>query len=148
MSEEIEFARCSTSGKLEDFISRAQLALVYPHQNPLLFAQDRPPHLSDNAGVHFSPNIVCITVASPTLPDLSFYDLPGLIGQSEDADDVEFVRALVTKYVEDEESLVLVTCSLGVDIATSSAGGLARARKATGRCIGKLVMDKKNLLQC
>jgi hypothetical protein len=88
----------------------------------------------------FSPNVVYIHVTGPELPALSFYDLPGIIGQAERAADqylVKFVRDLVTEYVRDSESLILVTCSLENDIANSTAGGIARDLKATDRCIGK-----------
>jgi len=89
----------------------------------------------------FSPNVVCIHVTGPELPALSFYDLPGIIGQAESADNdylVKFVKDLVTDYIKDPESLILVTCSLENDIHNSTASGIARELKATDRCIGTL----------
>jgi hypothetical protein len=89
----------------------------------------------------FSPNCVCIYVSAPHLPSLSFYDLPGIIGQSEDPSTqylVKFVRDLVTDYVRDSEALILVTCALDNDIHNSTAAGIAREWNATGRCVGVL----------
>jgi hypothetical protein len=103
-----------------------------------------PPHpLSHDPETYhqakFSPNVVCIHVTGPELPALSFYDLPGIIGQAESTDTgylVKFVKDLVIEYIKDPESLILVTCSLENDIANSTAGGIARDLKATNRCIG------------
>lgn len=96
---------------------------------------------TDKLTTQFSPNVVCISVSQPGLPALSFYDLPGIIGQAESIESqflVKFVRDLVSEYIEDAESLVLVTCSLANDIANSSAGGIAREKNMTDRCIGVL----------
>jgi hypothetical protein len=78
---------------------------------------------------------------------LSFYDLPGIIGQAESEEEqflVKFVRDLVVDYVRDAESLILVTCSLENDIANSTAGGIARAEQATDRCIGTFNLLSKD----
>ncbi|KAJ4349554.1 uncharacterized protein N0V89_008170 [Didymosphaeria variabile] len=145
--QEIPFAACGSPDELEEKIRRAQLALVHPLEDPTIFAQGRAStlHPDQTHKVNFSPNIVCIYLAHPTLPDLSFYDLPGIISQSENPDDVPFVKQLVQDYVEDPDALVLVACSLAADIATSLASGYARDRWGAGhRCIG--VLTKPDLL--
>ncbi|EUC29865.1 hypothetical protein COCCADRAFT_29151 [Bipolaris zeicola 26-R-13] len=136
----VPFATTDNPEELEHIIGRAQLATITPlahyeeFLNPSL-------NLGEDHRCEFSPNIVCISISQPGLSSLSFYDLPGIIGQAETEDKkflVKFVRDLVTKYVRDPESLILLCCSLETDIANSSAGGIARDLKAVDRCIGVL----------
>ncbi|KAL5422835.1 hypothetical protein PMIN04_004351 [Paraphaeosphaeria minitans] len=144
---EVSFASCSSPEELEEVIGRAQLALVHPLEDATRFAQGRGSTLNPEQThkVNFSPNIVCIYLSAPTLPNLSFYDLPGIISQSENPDDVKLVKQLVQGFVEDEDAIVLVACSLAADIATSIASGYARTRWGAGeRCIG--VLTKPDLL--
>jgi hypothetical protein len=123
--------------KLELVISRAQLATISPLVDPTEFLKPSIAHLNEFHRCKFSPNIVEITISHPDLPALSFYDLPGIIGQADTASEVKFVRDLVIEYVKDPEALILVTCSLANDIANSVAGGIARELKADKRCVGK-----------
>jgi len=78
---EVPFATCGSPGELEEVIRRAQLALIHPLEDATVFAQGRASTLNPEQThkVNFSPNIVCIYVAHPSLPNLSFYDLPGTI---------------------------------------------------------------------
>jgi hypothetical protein len=141
---------------LEDLIARAQMATLSPMSDPMDFlppsSLDRNPDTYQQ--MQFSPNVVCIHVTMPELPALSFYDLPGIIGQAESADShflVKFVKDLVIEYIKDPESLILVTCSLENDIHNSTAAGIARDLKATNRCIGMLSPDNirpRNFLIC
>ncbi|KAF1976893.1 P-loop containing nucleoside triphosphate hydrolase protein [Bimuria novae-zelandiae CBS 107.79] len=145
--QEVKFADCDSPEELEDVIRCAQLALLHPLEDPAVFAQGRFTPLEEDLGhaVNFSPNIVCIDVSHSSLPNLSFYDLPGLISQSENPADVPLVKQLVQDYVQDPDALVLVACSLAADIATSMASGLARFEwGAADRCVG--VLTKPDLL--
>ncbi|KZM24164.1 uncharacterized protein EKO05_0010821 [Ascochyta rabiei] len=134
------FAQTDDPGRLEHLIRCAQRATLSPFQNPGSFLDPT----FDDRGIHktlFSPNIVCIAVSKPGLPPLSFYDLPGMIGQAETEEEeftVPLVERLVTKFIKDPEALVLVTCALENDIANSIAAGLARKLKVTDRCMGVL----------
>ncbi|KAJ4345973.1 hypothetical protein N0V95_005838 [Ascochyta clinopodiicola] len=134
------FAQTDDPGHLEYLIRCAQRATLSPFENPSSFLDPA----FDDRGIHrtlFSPNIVCIAVSKPGLPPLSFYDLPGMIGQAETEEEeytVPLVERLVTKFIMDPEALVLVTCALENDIANSIAAGLARKLKVTGRCMGVL----------
>ena len=121
---------------LEQIIGRAQLAIISPLVDYKEFLKASKVHLDAFHRCKFSPNVVCISITHPGLPALSFYDLPGIVGQAEDPLEVKFVRDLVVEYVKDPEALILVTCAMDNDIANSTAGGIARAMKATGRCIG------------
>lgn len=78
--QEFKFGQCKTPDELEGAIRRAQLALVHPLEDPVGFACDRiaPIDQDECHMVNFSPNIVCIHVTQPGLPNLSFYDLPGM----------------------------------------------------------------------
>jgi len=134
------FAQTDNPGDLEYLIRCAQRATLSPLENSERFL-DRT---FDDRNIHktlFSPNIVCIAVSKPGLPPLSFYDLPGMIGQAETMDEeytVPLVKSLVTKYIMGPEALVLVTCALENDVANSIAAGLARDLKVTDRCMGTL----------
>ena len=133
------FAQTDDPNQLENLIRCAQRATLSPLENPESFLNPA----FDDHDIHktlFSPNIVCIVISKPGLPPLSFYDLPGLIHQAETDEEeytVPLVKALVTKYVKDPDALVLVTCALEVDIATSDAAGLARRLGVADRCLGK-----------
>jgi len=138
------FASTNDPSQLEEIIRRAQLAIISPWTDPKEFLQPSTDHTEADQRCRFSPNVVCITIAHPDLPALSFYDLPGIVGQAEDPLEVKFVRDLVTEYVKDPEALILVTCAMDNDIANSTAGGIARQLKATNRCIGTLTSFPPN----
>jgi hypothetical protein len=134
------FASTEDSHQLEELIARAQTAIINPMMDYKEFLKAPIGALGDYHSCEFSPNVVFIAISHPDLPALSFYDLPGIIGQAESPETgylVDFVHDLVTDYVKDPEALILVTCSLENDIANSTAGGIARKLHATDRCIGK-----------
>jgi len=136
----VHFADTENPHELEEIIARAQLAIINPMTPYTEFLGSTVTALRKKLHCDFSPNIVCIEISHPDVPSLSFYDLPGIINQAETVDKeylVESVRNIVMDYVSDEESLILVTCSLDTDIANSTAGGIARKLGATDRCIGK-----------
>ncbi|KAF2633997.1 hypothetical protein BU25DRAFT_427385 [Macroventuria anomochaeta] len=136
----IPFAQTDNPAHLEHLIHCAQRATLSPLENPDSFLDPS----FDDSDIHrtlFSPNIVCITVSKPGLPPLSFFDLPGLIGQAENDDEASIlplVEKLVTKYIMDPEALILVTCALKTDVANSIAAGLVKKRNVTDRCMGVL----------
>jgi hypothetical protein len=136
-SKTVEFITTTDPTKLEGIIGRAQLAIVSPMIDYKEFTASSITHLAKEHKCNFSPNVVCISIIHADLPALSFYDLPGIIGQADESSDVKFVRSLVVDYIKDPEALVLVTCSMENDIANSMAGGIARELKAIDRCIGK-----------
>jgi hypothetical protein len=140
----VDFMSTDDPGQLEQIIVRAQLATTHPFVEYEKFRQPDISHLKDEHSCSFSPNVICISISQPGLPALSFYDLPGIIGQSDTPEDVTFVKNLVTEYIKDPEALVLVTCSMETDIANSTAGGIARSLRATDRCIGKPVIPLRS----
>ncbi|CAE7212875.1 hypothetical protein CFE70_009609 [Pyrenophora teres f. teres 0-1] len=137
----VHFAETDDPNELERIIARAQMAAISPLTDYREFLRPTLAGLGEQYRCEFSPNIVCISITHPDLPALSFYDLPGIIGQAESPESqflVKFIRDLVTDYIQDPEALILVTCSLENDIANSTAGGIARNLNATDRCIGVL----------
>ncbi|PSN75174.1 hypothetical protein BS50DRAFT_34096 [Corynespora cassiicola Philippines] len=138
---EISFGNADSPEKLAELIQHAQIAVLNPGQDASTFL---PGCVSPNYSARqaeFSPNLVGIEISYSGLPDLSFYDLPGIIGQSEDESTeylVQFVHDLVSNYIKDDQALILVTCSLSNDIHNSTAAGMARKHKATDRCVGVL----------
>lgn len=132
------FAQVDDPEALEDRIRQAQRATLSPLEDPRSFLDPS----FDDRDIHktlFSPNVVCITVSKPGLPPLSFYDLPGIIGQAEieeEAYTVHLIKALVTKYMLHKEALVLLTCTLENDVHNSNTAGLARELGVTDRCLG------------
>jgi hypothetical protein len=138
---EDDFATTTSPDELEELIARAQLAILSQDVDQTLFLREPLENLKyAYPRADFSPNVVCIYITQPGLPPLSFYDLPGIIGQSEDASKqhlVPFVKDLVAEYVANPQTLVLVTCSLATDVANSTAAGIARGKNASERCIGR-----------
>jgi hypothetical protein len=147
MSEQ-HFDTTNSREQLQDLIGRAQTALVCPRA-PLSVFVNQPKALfpAQTSRCDFSPNVVIIEITAPELPNLSFYDLPGIIGQSRDPKKpflVQFVRDIVTDYIKDPDALILLACSLNNDIATSAAGGLVRAHGSEARCVGVLTKPDKS----
>ncbi|KAF2192948.1 P-loop containing nucleoside triphosphate hydrolase protein, partial [Zopfia rhizophila CBS 207.26] len=142
LSPERDFATTNNRADLKTLIYRAQLAILNPGQNPMSYVPGSTDEIvSDHCQIEFSPNTVCIYISAPGLPNLSFYDLPGIITQVQDRSKrylTKLVKELVAEYVEDPNALVLLACSLEVDIQVSSAASIADEKGAAGRCVGVL----------
>lgn len=134
--EVLDFASTKNFDDLEEIIRRAQLAIINPLSDPKEFLNSAKNFAGQENQVRFSPNVVCISITQPGLPALSFYDLPGIVGQADDPLEVKFVQDLVTEYVKNPEALILVTCAMDSDVANSTAGGISRKLNAANRCIG------------
>ena len=91
--------------------------------------------------VKFSPNVVRLDISGPNLPNLSFYDLPGVINQSEVAEEeylVNLVKNLVKEYIKADDCINLLAIPMTDDPANSSASRLIREVKAEARTVGVL----------
>jgi hypothetical protein len=86
----------------------------------------------------FSPNIVQIKISAPGYPNLSFYDLPGLVGQTKQSHVVKLIGQLVHSYIKNKNSMVLLVLPLAQKIEKSWALGVARQEKAAERALGIL----------
>lgn len=95
----------------------------------------------------FSPNTVAIEVKGPGLPDLSFYDMPGVFRNAKHEEDqflVKVVENLVRRYISHEKAIILWAVPMNHDPETSSTYALIRNLHAQNRTIG--VMTKADLL--
>ncbi|KAF2494444.1 P-loop containing nucleoside triphosphate hydrolase protein [Lophium mytilinum] len=139
----VPFMRVDNKDDLRDAIHRAQLALLNPGKPSASYASGPVQAIGDSNGLQceFTPNVVSIEISGPGMINLSFYDLPGIINQTEDEDKpwlVSIVRNLACKYIESPNTIVLLAKSMEVDPQNSSAARLAQEEGANNRCIGVL----------
>lgn len=95
----------------------------------------------------FSPNIVALEIKGPGLPDLSFYDLPGVFQSPEKEEDeyvVKVVEKLTLEYITREKAIIMWALPMNVDLENSTCLGIIRRAKAAPRTIG--VMTKADQL--
>ena len=146
--ESIELQTVTDKEKLERYIWLAQKAALTPGMDPREFFKGNGNPRASAQREEFSPNAVCLDISDRDIPNLSFCDLPGIINQTESEEDeylVDVVRSLVKEKLEGETTLILLACSMGYDIQTSSAASLVRKAHAEHRCVG--VLTKPDLLQ-
>lgn len=67
---------------VEATLRRAQRAILRPSIDPSKFLDDSDIGAGGSPAQSFSTNRVCINVEGPAVPDLSFYDLPGICSDS------------------------------------------------------------------
>lgn len=90
---------------------------------------------------------MAIEVKGPNLPDLSFYDMPGVFRNAKHEEDqflVKVVENLVRSYISHEKAIILWAVPMNHDPETSSTFTLIRSLSAQDRTIG--VMTKADLL--
>ncbi|KAI1074245.1 P-loop containing nucleoside triphosphate hydrolase protein [Whalleya microplaca] len=95
----------------------------------------------------FSPNIVALEIKGPGLPDLSFYDLPGVFLSPEKEEDeyiVRVVKNLTREYIRREKAIIMWALPMNADSENSISLGIIREAKAVDRTIG--VMTKADQL--
>jgi hypothetical protein len=100
-----------------------------------------------NAAAQFSPNIISLEIKGPELPDLSFYDLPGVFlspDQEEDEYIVKVVRNLTRDYIRRETAIIMWALPMNADPENSISLGIIREAKAANRTIG--IMTKADKL--
>lgn len=91
--------------------------------------------------VKFSPNIIRLDISGPGLPNMSLYDLPGVINIHEIAEEqylVGLVKNLVMEYVQDSRCIILLTLPMTDDPVNSTAFDLIRRAGAESRTVGVL----------
>ncbi|KAJ6552047.1 P-loop containing nucleoside triphosphate hydrolase protein [Mycena vulgaris] len=120
---------------VELWLRRAQAAILSPHlpRGDFLTKTDHelrnaPP---DAERLPFSKNAVMVALCDPTITDLSFVDLPGLI-QNERADVIEVVRDLVVSRINSDNTLILVTIPMSDDLQNQQAARLAKDADPAG----------------
>ncbi|KAI0324481.1 hypothetical protein GY45DRAFT_1262750 [Cubamyces sp. BRFM 1775] len=114
---------------VELMLRRAQAAVLNPHiglEQFLTKDAEELETLVKSAKQRFSPNVVCVDLVGPGLPDLSFVDLPGLIQNDEGNGDVQLVENLVRSYISSSNTVILLTLPMTDDLQNQKAGLLAR----------------------
>ncbi|QIX01543.1 hypothetical protein AMS68_007060 [Peltaster fructicola] len=144
--ETTHFATVTEKSQLGEILRRAQLALLNPRNDPQRYATVTLEN--EQTLVGFSPNLVCLSIKGPELPEFAFYDLPGSINVVDDESQqhlVRFVEELVKHFIRQDQTLIMLACASDVDIENSTTFRFIRDCKAVNRCLG--VMTKPDLLQ-
>ncbi|KAI9046274.1 putative dynamin GTPase [Aspergillus affinis] len=127
---------------VQEAIKWAQIAILNPGHAPSDYMPGRNADATMDCQVKFSPNVVRLDISAPNFPNLSFYDLPGVISQAEFDDErylVALVENLVRQYISQENCIVLQTLPMTDDATNSSAGRIMRdVRGAIERTLGVL----------
>ena len=120
----------------------AQVATLNPQSSHKDYIPTSPAFKADrNCQVKFSPNVVQLEISGPNLPNLSFYDLPGVINVSDVPEEsylVDLVKNLVRQYIKADNCINLLALPMTDDPANSSASRLIRDEEAGARTIGVL----------
>ncbi|KAL9124652.1 MAG: hypothetical protein Q9217_006038 [Psora testacea] len=139
-AEDFHFATITSKSEVPDVLYRAQLATLNPGSAYEKYMPEQPASAAKHQ-VKFSPNIVRLDISGPGLPNLSFYDLPGVINVSDISGEeylVTLVKNLVKSYVSADDSINLLAIPMTDDPANSSALRLIGEVKAEARTIGCL----------
>ena len=145
---------------IEKVLRWAQVAILNHNQNHELFipkdianddtgedAEALARAESNTEAAKFSPNTVALEIKGPDLPDLSFYDLPGVFVNAQHDEDQYLVRVvenLTREYISHPGAIILWAVPMNTDAMTSSTFKIIREMKAEKRCLG--VMTKADLL--
>ncbi|KAI2402087.1 hypothetical protein LOZ67_000843 [Ophidiomyces ophidiicola] len=140
--EEILFDTLTDKSMLEKVLKWAQIATLNPARSPKDFGPDNDNDTYTFTQVKFSPNVVRLDISAPGFPNLSFYDLPGVINVAEIEEEkylVTLVENLVKEYIKADNTIVLLTMPMTDDATNSSAARIVREiRGARDRTLGVL----------
>ena len=141
--EDEEFATLFNKNQVQDTLKSAQLAILNPGRPSSDYAFGQNTRNDDSQyQVKFSPNVVRLDISAPEFPNLSFYDLPGVISQAEIDEErylVSLVENLVRAYICQENCIVLLALPMTDDATNSSAARIIRdVRGAKARTLGVL----------
>lgn len=150
-----EFKTMSDQNQIEDVLRWAQVAILNDSSS---FEQFIPGQgatamsvpvatAAANTAAKFSPNIVALEIKGPDLPDLSFYDMPGIFQNPADWRDqylTQVVRNLSSEYIQRPSAIILCGMAMNVDAENSFTMNLVRCLDASKRTIG--VLTKADLL--
>ena len=128
--QDFPFATVSSKEKVQDVLYWAQLATLNPGNDWETYKPGRNHATLDTIQVKFSPNVVRIDISGPGLPNLSFYDLPGVINNAEFGEEdylVQLVKNLVKQYIHADNCIVLLAVPMTDDAANSSAAAIIKA---------------------
>ncbi|KAL8715800.1 MAG: hypothetical protein Q9220_000467 [cf. Caloplaca sp. 1 TL-2023] len=139
-SESSLFFRTRQKDEVRQALHLAQLATLNPGSDPAKFFPGKAGY-DERMQVKFSPNIVRVDISSPDVPNLAFYDLPGVINQAEVPEEeylVKLVTNLVKGYITNDNCTNLLAIPMTDDPANSTASKLVQELGAQDRTIGVL----------
>ncbi|GAO14652.1 hypothetical protein UVI_02009000 [Ustilaginoidea virens] len=150
-----EFKTMHDKSEIEEVLRWAQIAILNDDKHHGLFipgsgsiAVNTPiTKAAEETVAKFSPNIVALEIRGPELPDLSFYDMPGVFQNPADAKDdylVNVVRNLSMEYIRQSSAIIICSMPMNSDAENSCTFGLTRRLGACSRTIG--VLTKADLL--
>jgi len=133
------FGTVRNKNDLEDVIRAAQVATLDPGADPKKYMGVKV--AAGPTTVEFSPNLICLEISGPGLPNLTFYDLPGVIAQTKDITNrhpVKLVKNLVRLYIQEENTLILLATPMDSEIENATATYIVSKAGALARCVGVL----------
>lgn len=139
-SEHYPFALLTSQHQVASTLKLAQLATLNPGIAYTNFLPGRADP-GNTMQVKFSPNIIRLDISGPGLPNMTLYDLPGVISVHEIAEEqylVALVKNLVMEYVQDRRCIILLALPMTDDPMNSTAFDLIRRAKAESRTVGVL----------
>jgi len=141
------FTTIHDKSDLEEVLKCAQLAILNPLQDYTSFLPGRldPSRQKDNESL-WSPNVISVDIAGPGLPELSFYDLPGLFQVAEDSAQqylVNVFEKLTTEYIKHDNALIICAMTMQNDPSLSRTKAVITNNHADNRCIGVLTMPDR-----
>ncbi|PFH61361.1 hypothetical protein XA68_17539 [Ophiocordyceps unilateralis] len=150
-----EFKTMHDCDEIENVLRWAQIAILNDDKHPRTFVPDSGStalelsleKAAEDTVAKFSPNVVALEIKGPGLPDLSFYDMPGIFENPADARDdylVNVVQNLTKNYMSHQSAIIMCCMPMNSDAENSSTFRLTRKLGATNRTIG--VLTKADLL--
>lgn len=147
-----EFKTVHDKTEIEEVLRWAQVAILNDndHYEQFIPGAPRVQRAAEEieTSAKFSPNVVSLEIKGPELPNLSFYDLPGIFQNPADARDdylVNVVRNLSMSYIQRDSAIILCSMPMNSDAENSFTFGLIRRLGASHRTIG--VLTKADLLR-
>ncbi|KAG8901990.1 hypothetical protein FRB99_004974, partial [Tulasnella sp. 403] len=127
---------------VEGVIRQAQRAILSNVQDVDEFLDQTDEVDLINGFQSFSKNCVCVDVQGPGVPDLYFYDLPGIIANVAEGGnqrDIKLVEELVKSYIKRPNCIILLVVSCETDYENQGAPRLVlRNRGVLHRTVGVL----------
>ncbi|KAE8351641.1 P-loop containing nucleoside triphosphate hydrolase protein [Aspergillus coremiiformis] len=147
--EDEHFLTLSDKTQVQEAIKYAQLAILNPGQSARDYNPVENVSISTQSQVKFSPNVVRLDISAADFPNLSFYDLPGVISQAELDEEkylIQLIENLVKEYISQQNCIILLTLPMTDDATNSSAARIMRnVRGAHERTLG--VLTKPDRIQ-
>ncbi|GAA6020454.1 hypothetical protein JCM10207_000005 [Rhodosporidiobolus poonsookiae] len=149
-------AALSDPTAVEAALRRAQLAILNPSVDDVQYFLGMSDGEVDQAKkgkslakskrqLSFSTNLVCLDISGPSVVDLAFVDLPGIISNSETPGDIELIESMVQSNIKGN-CLILLTITMRDDYQNQKAVLLATEADPNGeRTIG--VLTKADTVQ-